>query len=61
LAYWELLWKALFIGGVSIFAVMALWVTVAGFNDIRKLLAGLEKKHAGRKPIGGSSRRRKKR
>ena len=61
MAYWELAWKALFIGGVGIFAVMAVWVTVAGFSDIRKLLAGLEKKNAGRKSVGNPNRRRRKR
>lgn len=60
MAYWELTWKALFIGGLGIFAVMALWVAVAGFNDIRKLLAGLERKNRARESSGKPRRRRKK-
>lgn len=60
MAYWELAWKLLFVGGLGIFAVMAIWVTVAGFNDIRKLLAGLERKNAAKESYGTPKRRRRK-
>lgn len=60
MVYWELAWKALFIGGIGIFAVMSVWVAVAGFRDIRKLLAGLEAKKAGRESSRSRGRRRKK-
>lgn len=35
--FWETLWKIVFIFGVGIFAVMAIWVGIFGFLDIKKL------------------------
>ena len=37
MAFWEILWKAVFFIGVGIFAMMAVWVTIWGFRDIKKL------------------------
>jgi hypothetical protein len=39
--FWMTLWKIVFIGGVAVFALMAVFVTVGGFADIRRLLRGL--------------------
>jgi hypothetical protein len=35
--FWETLWKIVFFVGVSIFGAMAIWVTIWGFFDIKKL------------------------
>ena len=35
--FWETLWKIVFILGVALFAGMAVWVTLFGFFDIKKL------------------------
>lgn len=35
--FWILLWKAVFVGAILIFAVMAVWVTVGGYHDIKRL------------------------
>lgn len=42
---WMLLWKATFIIGVALFAGMSVWVTVAGFGDIKRLFAKLDANH----------------
>jgi len=42
---WMLLWKIVFIAGVSIFAAMAVWVTVAGVGDIKRLLEKIRQSH----------------
>lgn len=39
---WELIWKIVFIVVLSLFAVMAVAVTVLGARDVRKLLARLK-------------------
>jgi hypothetical protein len=43
--FWIALWKVVFVFSLGIFAVMAVWVTVAGLGDIRKLFAAIEKSH----------------
>ena len=40
---WIFTWKAVFILGVTVFACMAVWVTVGGFKDIKRLFARMEK------------------
>ena len=42
---WMILWKTVFVIGVGIFAVMSLWVIVAGFRDIKRLLEKIKKDH----------------
>jgi len=43
--FWILLWKVVLIAGISLFAVMAVWVTVWGARDIKKLLQTLNEEH----------------
>ena len=43
--FWIILWKAVFILGVGIFAIMSVWVIIAGFKDIKKLFATINKEH----------------
>ena len=45
MGFWIVLWKAVFILGLGIFAVMAVWVTIAGWRDIKSLFASIEKAH----------------
>jgi hypothetical protein len=42
---WMLLWKITFIVGVTLFAVMAVWVTIAGAKDIKRLFKRIEESH----------------
>ncbi len=42
---WEILWKFVLIVGVSLFAVMAIWVTIAGARDLRRLLTRIDESH----------------
>lgn len=42
---WMVLWKAVFILGVALFAGMSVWVTVAGFHDIKRMFAKLDATH----------------
>ena len=39
---WIWIWQIFFIAVLLGFGVMALWVTVAGFRDIKKLFARLK-------------------
>ncbi len=39
LQYWIILWKTVLIGGVSLFGAMAVWVTIGGYHDIKRLFA----------------------
>ena len=39
LQYWIMLWKILLVGGVSLFGAMAVWVTIGGYYDIKRLFA----------------------
>lgn len=59
MAAWIILWKAVFILGMSVFVVMAAGVTVQGFRDIRSLLETISRSHhrASRRP--GVLRRRR--
>ena len=35
--FWMILWQAVFVVGVSAFALISVWVIVGGFNDVRRL------------------------
>ena len=39
LQHWILLWKIVLVGGVSLFGAMAVWVTIGGYFDIKRLFA----------------------
>ncbi len=38
---WIQFWKIVLYGGVGAFSVLALWVIVAGFGDIKRMFADL--------------------
>lgn len=42
---WMLLWKIVFVVGLAVFAGMTVWVIVAGFRDIKRLLESIKKSH----------------
>jgi len=42
---WMLLWKIVFVIGISGFALMAVWVTIAGAKDIKRLFKRIEESH----------------
>ena len=42
---WIILWKAVLLFSVGIFAVMAVWVTIAGLRDIKQLFVTINKSH----------------
>ncbi len=46
LEFWILLWKAVLIGGVGLFAALAVVVTIGGALDIRQLFRTLREEHA---------------
>lgn len=46
LEFWILLWKAVLIGGVGLFAALAVVVTIGGALDIRRLFQTLREEHA---------------
>lgn len=46
LQFWIILWKSVFIGGMLLFAVMAVGVSIGGIRDISKLLHTLREQAA---------------
>ena len=42
---WVILWKVMLIGTVGGFAGMAIWVTIGGVGDIRRLFARIIADH----------------
>ena len=44
--FWIVLWKALLLGAVGAFAVLAVVVTIGGFVDVFRLLKTLRQAHA---------------
>ncbi len=44
--FWEVLWAAVLIGGLAVFAVLAVVVSIRGFADIRSLFKSIEEQHA---------------
>ena len=38
---WEILWKWFVILGVSAFGIVAVWVTIGGFFDVRRMFREL--------------------
>ena len=45
LQHWALLWKVILIGGISLFAILALGVSFFGFFDFRRLFRTLRQTH----------------
>ncbi len=43
---WMLIWKVVFIVGMLLFVVMAVWVTIGGAADIKRLFARMDAAHA---------------
>lgn len=43
--FWVNLWKFVFILTVSVYAVMAVWVTIQGARDIKSMMADLRERH----------------
>lgn len=42
---WLILWKYLLMGAVSLFAVLALVITVGGFFDVKALFRSVDAQH----------------
>ena len=45
LEFWIMLWKIVLIGGVTMFGLMAVWVTIGGVFDIKRLFARIRASH----------------
>ena len=43
---WMAIWKWVFVVGVSLFAIMAVYVTIGGVRDIKRLFRRLDEAHA---------------
>jgi hypothetical protein len=43
---WMLLWKIILIGGIGLFATLAVVVSIGGFFDVFRLLRVLREQHA---------------
>jgi len=45
LEFWIVLWKIVLIGGLILFGLMAVWVTIWGVFDIKRLFQRLAESH----------------
>jgi hypothetical protein len=45
LEFWIVLWKTLLIGGLVLFGSMAVWVTIGGVFDIKRLFRRIAESH----------------
>ncbi len=45
LLFWIYLWKALLIGALALFGGMAVWVTIGGYFDIKRLFKRISESH----------------
>ena len=45
LDFWITLWKIVFIVGVVLFGSLAVWVTIGGFFDIKRLFKTIAESH----------------
>ncbi|HUT88802.1 MAG TPA: hypothetical protein VMY37_04860 [Thermoguttaceae bacterium] len=45
MGFWVLLWKTTLVVGLAVFAGMAVWVTIGGARDIKRLLKRLDEQH----------------
>ena len=43
--FWIILWKVVLIGALILFGGMAVWVTIGGFFDIKRLFRRLTESH----------------
>ena len=43
---WRLIWEWTFVVGSVLFAIMSVWVTVAGWSDVKSLFVALAKSGA---------------
>ncbi|MEN8254451.1 MAG: hypothetical protein ABFR33_03170 [Verrucomicrobiota bacterium] len=43
--FWEALWKTVFVCGLASFALLAVWVSIGGARDIKKMLRNLNQEH----------------
>jgi len=45
MSFWMNLWKVVFVVSLLVFAGMAVWVTIGGFRDIKRMFARIEESH----------------
>ena len=45
LEFWIVLWKVVLIGGLILFGSMAVWVTIGGVFDIKRLFQRIAESH----------------
>ena len=45
MAFWIMLWKIVLIGGMALFGGMAVWVTIGGARDIKRLFERIKESH----------------
>ena len=45
MTFWIYLWKTVLIGAMALFGGMAVWVTIGGYFDIKRLFASVAESH----------------
>lgn len=50
---WILVWQVVLVGGLALFAGMSVWITIEGWQDVKKLFAAMAAP-----PVSGRTGRR---
>jgi hypothetical protein len=45
LVFWIWLWKIVLIGSLALFGCMAVWVTIGGYIDVKRLFKTISESH----------------
>ena len=45
MSFWIALWKIVLVGSVLLFACLAVWVTIGGFFDVKRLFQRITEEH----------------
>ncbi len=45
IAFWAYLWKIVLVGSLALFGGLAVWVSIGGYFDIKRLFATIAESH----------------
>ena len=45
LEFWIILWKIVLVAALALFSGMAVWVTIGGFFDVKRLFQRIDESH----------------
>ncbi len=45
MTFWIYLWKIVLLGSLALFAALAVWVSIGGYFDVKRLFATIAESH----------------